>query len=114
MPQARKVSENWQLLERYWRRRCFHDIPIESVWAGRRRVVIRLQTYTLVVTNVTKLTRCELPAIWLYDSLKPTASGCVLDVETDTGHLIVSGADVRLLTIDDVGDCRILIPPIDS
>jgi hypothetical protein len=35
----------------------------------------------------------------------------ILDVETDTGHIRVTGADVRLILTSDMA---VLIPPIDT
>lgn len=113
MAKENRDSENWELLTRYWRRHPFHDRQINSVWAGNRRVVIRLEGLVLVVTGTSTLKRCELPAVWLYESLTTMNGDHLLDIETDTGHLIVSGKDVRLLGIGQTGDCYILIPPID-
>lgn len=111
MAYKRDEPDNWATLERYWRRRPFHDMLIESVSAHRGRVVIRLEAYILIVTRTSELKRCELPAVWLYESVKRTSGGRVLDVETDTGHLVLAGTDVRLIRN---GDFAILVPPIDN
>jgi hypothetical protein len=66
---------------------------------------------TLVITGATDLGRCELPAVWLYQSLVPKGDGFILDVETDTGHLRVAGRDIRLIRNSDLA---MLIPPIDA
>jgi hypothetical protein len=105
------VVANLEALERFWRRESFHDMNIEEVSALNRRVVIRLQTYTLVITGASELKRCELPAAWLYDSITQRPGGFLLDVETETGRLKVAGTDVRLLRNSDLA---ILIPPIDA
>jgi hypothetical protein len=62
-----------------------------------KRVVIRLSDLTLVITGATDLRRCEWPAVWLGESLVQKGEGFRLDVETDTGHLRVTGNDVRLV-----------------
>jgi hypothetical protein len=102
---------NLDALEIYWRRLPFHDEAIESVVALNRRAVIRLRNMTLVVTGASSLKRCDLPAIWLYESITRQGGNFVLDVETDTGHLVVAGADVRLIRNSDLA---MLVPPVDG
>ena len=84
---------------------------IEEVSALNKRVVIRLEEFTLVVTGAIDLKRCDLPAIWLYDSITEKLGRVCLDVETDNGHLIVTGVDLRLIRNSDLA---MLIPPIDA
>ena len=84
---------------------------IEEVSALNKRVVIRLWEYTLVVTGATDLKRCELPAVWLFESVADKLGRFFLDVETDTGHLTVMGVDLRLIRNSDFA---MLIPPIDA
>ena len=84
---------------------------IEEVSALNKRVVIRLEEFTLVVTGAIDLKRCDLPAIWLYDSITEKLGRVCLDVETDNGHLIVTGLDLRLIRNSDLA---MLIPPIDA
>ncbi len=84
---------------------------IEEVSALNKRVVIRLAEFALVVTGAADLKRCELPAVWLYESVANQRGRFLLDVETDVGHLTVTGVDLRLIRNSDLA---ILIPPIDS
>jgi hypothetical protein len=102
---------NVEALELFWRRRTFHDMAIEEVSALNKRVIIRLSEFTLIVTGVTSLKRCELPADWLYHTVTEKAGGFRLDVETTDGHLTVSGVDVRLIRNSDLA---MLIPPVDA
>jgi hypothetical protein len=111
MSQRSREPTNLECLDRFWRRSPFHDRPIEEVTALNKRVVIRLKELTLIITGATDLTRCELPAVWLRESIAPKGEGFSLDVETDTGHLRVSGSDVRLVRNNDLA---VLIPPIDA
>ncbi len=104
-------ASNLEALDKFWRRTPFHDLLIEEVSALNKRVVIRLSGYTLVVTSAAGLKRCELPSVWLYETVTPSPGGFQIDVETESGHLIVTGADVRLIRNDDLA---MLIPPIDS
>lgn len=105
----RDVS-NLQRLEQFWRRWPFHDAAIEQITAINKRVIIRLTDWTLVVTIATQMKRCELPATWLYESLSQKSGAIVLDVETDTGHLLVTGGDIRLIRNSDMA---MIVPPID-
>jgi hypothetical protein len=73
--------------------------------------VIRLKEMSLVITGATDLKRCELPAVWLSESIVEDGDKLTLDVETNTGHIRVSGADVRLIRNSDLA---VLIPPIDT
>jgi len=110
MSDRQTARVNWEALNRFWQRTNFHDMAIEQISALNRRVNIRLKEFTLVVTKTTELQRCELPAVWLVDSVTDTPAGFRLSVETDRGQLIVSGVDVRLLRNCDLA---VLIPPID-
>jgi hypothetical protein len=107
---AREPS-NLEVLDRYWRRSPFHDHEIREITALNRRVVIRLTEMTLIITGATGLKRSELPAIWLSESIAQEGGKLTLDVETNTGHIRVSGADVRLIRNSDLA---VLIPPIDA
>jgi hypothetical protein len=78
---------NLESLDRFWRRSPFHDDSIQEVTATNKRVVIRLTRLTLVITGASDLTRCELPAVWLRESLVPKGDGFILDVATETGQL---------------------------
>jgi len=111
MSHRKRDTSNLEALDRYWRRSPFHDESIEEVSALNKRVIIRLTAMTLVVTGATGLKRCELPAEWLYDSIVQNGDTFVLDVETTTGHLKVTGTDVRLIRNSDLA---MLIPPIDA
>ena len=111
MSRHTREPSNLEALDRYWRRSPFHDELIEEVTALNRRVVIRLKNMSLVITGAASLKRCELPAVWLYESIVQEGDRFILDVETDTGHLKVTGADVRLIRNSDLA---VLIPPIDT
>jgi hypothetical protein len=111
MSQRSREPTNLEALDRFWRRSPFHDRPIEVVTALNKRVVIRLKDLTLIITGATDLMRCKLPAVWLRESLVLKGERFSLDVETDTGHLLVSGNDVRLIRNNDLA---MLIPPIDA
>ena len=111
MGQRKQSLENLEALKRFWRRSPFHDERIEEMIAVNRRVVIRLARMSLVITEVTNLKRCELPALWLYDSITTTGGEFVLDVETDRGDFKVKGKDIRLIRNHDLA---VLIPPIDA
>ncbi len=102
---------NLEALDRFWRRKPFHDMVIAEVSALNHRVIIRLEQFTLVVTGAAGLERCDLPAVWLYESVTRGPVGFLLDVEAETGHLKVSGVDVRLIRNSDLA---MLIPPIDA
>jgi hypothetical protein len=110
---SRRNSEptNLEILDRFWRRSPFHDESILELAALNRRVVIRLTEMTLIITGATDLKRCELPAVWLSESISQKGGRLVLDVETETGHIRVTGADVRLIRNSDLA---VLIPPIDT
>jgi hypothetical protein len=58
-----------------------------------------------------RVARCELPANWLSESIGQEGGRLVLDVETETGHIRVTAAHVRLICN---GDLAVLIPPIDT
>ncbi|WP_435016469.1 hypothetical protein TA3x_004035 [Tundrisphaera sp. TA3] len=111
MSQRRREPTNLELLDQFWRRSPFHDESIQEVIALNRRVVIRLERMTLVITGATGLTRCDLPCLWLDQSVVPKGDRFVLDVETDDGHLIVAGQDIRLIRNSDLA---VLIPPLDA
>ena len=111
MSHRTREPSNLEALDHFWRRRSFHDESIEEVTALNRRVVIRLTEMTLVITGTVDLKRCELPAVWLYESIVQEGGRFILDVETDTGHLKVTGTDVRLIRNSDFA---MLIPPIDA
>jgi hypothetical protein len=98
-------------IERFWRRRPFHDSVIREVTASNKRVIIRLDGFTLIITDVTDLRRCPVPATWLWESIALRPGGYSLDVETDEGHLTVAGLDFRLIRNSDLA---VLIPPIDA
>jgi hypothetical protein len=107
---AREPS-NLEALDRHWRRSPFHDHEIREITALNRRVVIRLNEMSLVITGATGLERCELPAVWLSESIAQEGGKLTLDVETDTGHIRITGTDVRLIRNSDLA---VLIPPIDA
>jgi hypothetical protein len=86
-------------------------MPIEEVSAVNKRVIIRLEEFTLVITGATDLMRCPLPADWLNDSITKRAGRYLFDIETTEGHLTVAGVDIRLIRNSDLA---ILIPPIDT
>ncbi|WP_337177718.1 hypothetical protein [Paludisphaera sp.] len=111
MSQRPRADANLEALGRFWRRSPFHDRSIEEITALNRRVVIRLADLTLIVTGATDLERCELPAVWLRESLMLAGEGFKLDVETETGPLRVAGSDIRLIRNSDLA---MLIPPIDA
>jgi hypothetical protein len=111
MSKRSQEFSNVEVLQRFWRRRTFHDMAIEDLRAIHRRLIIRLSDYTLIVTGAKRVIRCELPSIWLYESITRQPNGFTLDVETQTGDLHAEGVDVRLL---DNSDFAILIPPLDG
>jgi hypothetical protein len=102
---------NLEALDRYWRRSPFHDQEIREITALNRRVVIRLKETSLVITVATDLTRCELPAVWISESIAQERGKFILVVQTDTGQIRVAGADVRLIRNSDLA---VLVPPIDT
>ena len=104
------AGANLDLLDGFWRRRPFHDMTIAAVSALNRRVVIRLEEFTLVLTGATGLKRCDLPTVWLAESVPRHPGGFKLNVNTQAGRLDVSGVDVRLIRNSDLA---VLIPPID-
>jgi hypothetical protein len=106
-----QTTTNLEALEHYWRRSSFHDELIEEVAALNKRVLIRLTHMTLVVTGATDLKQCELPADWLDCSIVRERDRFILDVETDSGHIKVTGTDVRLIRNSDLA---MLIPPVDA
>jgi hypothetical protein len=106
-----REPSNLEALERFWRRSPFHDQEIREIAALNRRVVIRLKEMSLVITGAANLKRCELPAVWLYESIAQEGGRLILDVETDTGQLRVTGADVRLIRNSDLA---VLVPPMDT
>ena len=111
MSRRDREPTNLETLDRFWRRSPFHDETIREVTALNRRVVIRLTEMTLIITGATDLKRCELPAVWLSESIVQKGGKLTLDVETDTGYIKVTGADVRLIRNSDLA---VLIPPIDT
>ena len=84
---------------------------IEDVTAANGRVVIRFDEFTLVVTETTELKRCELPAVWLKQSVIHRSGKYLLEITTDTGRMSVIGADFRLLRNLDLA---MLVPPVDA
>jgi hypothetical protein len=70
MSRRSREPSNLEALDRFWRRSPFHDESIEAVTALNSRVVIRLTELTLVITGATDLKRCELPTVWLYQSIE--------------------------------------------
>ncbi len=109
MSKPTRESTNLEALDRFWRRSPFHDDSIEEVTAINKRVIIRLTNLTLVVTGVTGLVRCELPAVWLAESIVPKGDGFLLDVETDDESLQITGKDMGLIRNDDPPMLRRLI-----
>jgi hypothetical protein len=107
---TRKPS-NLEALDRYWRRSPFHDQEVREITALNRRVLIRLKEMSLVITGATDLKLCELPAVWLSESFAQEGGKLILDVQTDTGQIRVTGADVRLIRNNDL---TVLVPPIDT
>jgi hypothetical protein len=66
---------------------------IREITALNRRVLIRLEEMSLIITGATGLKRCELPAVWLSEFIAQEGGKLVLDVETDTGHIRITGTD---------------------
>ena len=75
MSQRHVEHTNLEALDRFWRRSHFHDEFIEHIAAMNKRVVIRLKEMTLVITGATGLKPCELPAVWLYQSVAFNGGG---------------------------------------
>ena len=111
MSRRDREPTNLEALDRFWRRSPFHDESIREVAALNRRVVIRLTEMTLIITGVTDLKQCELPAVWLSESIVQAGGKLTLNVATDTGYIRVTGTDVRLIRNSDLA---VLIPPIDT
>jgi hypothetical protein len=88
-------------------------MPIEQIVAVNRRVIVRLEEYTLVVTQVSKFTSHidELPTSWLYDKWEERGDSFMLAVEAELGAFEVVGRDIRLIRNSDMA---VLIPAIDS
>jgi hypothetical protein len=111
MSQPKDTLSNREALDRFWRRSSFHDESIEEIKAINKRVLLRLTEWTLVVTGASNLIRCELPAVWLDQSIVSKGTGFLLDVETDQGPLKVAGLDFRLIRNSDLA---VVIPAIDA
>jgi hypothetical protein len=111
MSHRARAPSNLEALDRYWRRSPFHDHEIREITALNGRVVIRLKEMSLVITGATGLKRCELPAVWLSESVAQEDGKLILDVQTETGRIRVAGVDVRLFRNSDLA---VLIPPIDT
>lgn len=77
-----QAASNVEALELIWRRSPFHDRSIESVTANNKRVLIRVENHTLIITGVTHLERCQLPSVWLYEKLTCTGGRLSLEVST--------------------------------
>jgi hypothetical protein len=108
------APSNRELLERFWNRRSFHDEGVDVVFATKRRVVIRLESYTLVITDVSKFVKewPESEDCWLCHSWEtPAKDGFTLSIDLSAGKLRITGRDVRLLRNEDMA---ILLPPIDQ
>jgi hypothetical protein len=103
------TTSSTALLEEFWRRHTFHDMCVEKIDAINRRVVILLEEYTLIITEVSKLTKRfeELPAPWLYHTWTDIGDGFALGVELESGKFEVVGRDLRLIRNSDMA---VLIP----
>ena len=66
-----KYQDNLERLERYWRRSPFHDELIHKLTALNKRVILAIGEMTLIVTGVTEMQRCEIPAMWETYRLTP-------------------------------------------
>jgi hypothetical protein len=89
-------------------------MSIDGVLALNKRVVIRLDEFSLVVTGVTAVTgvnKCEFPTSWLYHKITSVPNGFRLDIEAELGDFAITGSDVRLIRNEDLA---VLVPPIDS
>ena len=86
---------------------------VGRVDALNRRVLIRLDEYTLIVTQVSKLTQniSELPTTWLYEKWVGRGDEFALQVKLEDGSCEVIGRDLRLIRNNDLA---ILIPAIDT
>jgi hypothetical protein len=110
---ARSTKQSPQyLLETFWRRHSFHDMAIESLVAINRRVLIRLEEYTLVITEVSKFSKEieEFPTSWVRHKWTERGNSFDLIVEAELGKFEVVGRDVRLFRNADMA---ILIPAVD-
>ena len=111
MTTKHELNSHLELLEKFWRRRPFHDMEIVQLTAVKRRVLIRLTEYTLIVLGASSFQRCSVPTSWLYDRIETAADHFNLDVETGTEHLKVTGRGIRLIRNLDLA---VLVPPIDT
>lgn len=100
-----------EILNRIRRREQFHDQEIESITAINKRVIIRLDYVTLIITNVTELKRGPLHTRWIDGAFTPQGSSFILVVNTDEGPIHIKGSDIRLIRNADLA---ILIPPVDT
>ena len=103
--------DHLEILNRLLRRSPFHDHGIEEITATNKRVLIRLDHMTLIITHATELTRCPLPTCWLEEKLTFQGSLFSLDIDTEEGQIHVKGEDIRLIRNSDLA---ILIPPVDT
>ena len=88
-------------------------MSVDQIDALHRRVIIRLDEYTLIITGVSKFTRQveEWPTAWLSHVLTSDADDFSLCVELELGRVEVVGRDLRLIRNSDMA---ILIPAIDD
>jgi hypothetical protein len=87
-------------------------MAIESLVAINRRVLIRLEEYTLVITEVSKFSKEieEFPTSWVRHKWTERGNSFDLIVEAELGKFEVVGRDVRLFRNADMA---ILIPAVD-
>ena len=113
MARKEKQADNAALLDSFWRRNSFHDMPIETVNRNSGRVNVILDEYVLSLTNVKKFTQQidEFPDVWLYEKIERRDAGLILSVTTETGSITVSFSDIRLIRRCDYA---ILIPSVDG
>ena len=113
MARKDKEPDNSELLNSFWRRNTFHDMPIESINRVSGRVNVVLDEYVLSLANATKFIQKidEFPDVWLYEKLKKLDAGLQLTVTTGTGSFVVNFVNIRLVRRLDYA---ILIPPVDG
>jgi hypothetical protein len=113
MAKKETMTSSIALLETFWKRHTFHDMEVESIHPVNRRVIIRLDEYTLVVTQVTKFTKKveEFPTSWLYHRWADRGAEFALHVDLELGEFDVVGRDLRLIRNNDMA---VLIPAVDA
>lgn len=104
---------NIHALRAFWSRTPFHDEVVESIQRQNRRVIVRLQYHTLILTGVTSYReeQTTFPCVWLRETVDASGNPATLHVELESGSIQVTFRNLRLIRNSD---CSVLIPPLDA